>query len=212
MKSRFLMLLALFAVTAAGAWARNAVDFTLPDSTGKQVSLSSYRGKYVVLEFLLVTCSHCQAAGQVLEKLQAEYGGQLQVLGIAIPAPPPTHTLQDLANYKSNFHVTYPILQGTAKQIMDYLGFNPSQNFHIPAFFVIGPTGEILQDKNPDRPSDAAFYNNPNPAANPLEPPDVWLTKNLDALIRQTVPKKAAGSPAGAARKPAAKKTGAPKP
>ncbi len=38
---------------------RSAPDFTLTDATGKQVSLSSFRGKVVILHFWTKTCGPC---------------------------------------------------------------------------------------------------------------------------------------------------------
>ena len=32
--------------------------------------LSQYRGKVVALEFILTTCPHCQAASQIMNKMQ----------------------------------------------------------------------------------------------------------------------------------------------
>lgn len=40
------------ALAGAPGWARNAPDFSLPGPDGKQISLSAYRGKLVVVEFL----------------------------------------------------------------------------------------------------------------------------------------------------------------
>ncbi len=43
------------AAAAAAAGARNAPDFTLPTPDGRQITLSSLRGKLVVIEFLSPT-------------------------------------------------------------------------------------------------------------------------------------------------------------
>jgi len=192
MKFRSLLLLVLFVAIAGETWARNAPDFTLSDSDGKQVTLSSFRGKYVVLEVLLVTCPHCQAAAKVLEKMQAEYPDQLQVLGVSTPG----FGVVALSDYKREFGVTYPLLQGSWKFLMDYLGVSPARpQYQIPWFFVISPTGEILQEKNPDSPLDKSFYNNPDPAANVADAGDAWLQKSVESMIRQTLPKKEAAKP-----------------
>ncbi len=212
MKSRFFVLLALF-LLATGAWARNAPDFTLPDSDGRQVTLSNYRGKYVVVEFLLTTCPHCQAAGRALEKMQQEYPEQLQVLGISTGG----QGVIALTDYKRTFGVNYPILQGNLKVLMDYLGISQAQpNYHIPWFFVVDPSGQIIREISADRPADAGFYVNPDTKAKPEESGDAWLTKNVEAMVREVIPKKAMKAakkqPAAAAKKPASKKTAAAKP
>src|SRR5690348_1532525 len=50
----------------AGEW-----PISMPD--GKTIQLSSYRGKVVVLAFILTTCPHCQKTVGILSKLQPEY-------------------------------------------------------------------------------------------------------------------------------------------
>ena len=53
---------------------RPAKEFSCSDADGKKISLSAYKGKVVLIQFLITGCSHCQALSQVLTKLQAEYG------------------------------------------------------------------------------------------------------------------------------------------
>ena len=48
--------------------------FTIPGQG--ETLLSQYRGKVVALEFILTTCPHCQAASQMMNKMQERYGGR----------------------------------------------------------------------------------------------------------------------------------------
>lgn len=193
MKTRLSLLFLLLGVTlfATLASARQAPEFTLPDSDGNQVSLSSFRGKYVMIEFLLTTCPHCQSAGKVLEQLQQEYKSQFQVLGVST-GPQGVVAITD---YKREHAISYPILQGNMKVLMDYMGVTPARpNFHVPVFFLIGPDGQVLQERNADRAEDKDFYANAD--------------KNLETLVRQTLPapKPAKGAKKGV-KKPAAART-----
>lgn len=43
------------ALSGPAAWGRTAPDFTLPTADGKQISLSAFRGKLVVIEFMQPT-------------------------------------------------------------------------------------------------------------------------------------------------------------
>ncbi len=46
-----------------------APDFTLKDSTGKEISLSDFLGKVVILEFWRSTCPHCRDSMPYLQEL-----------------------------------------------------------------------------------------------------------------------------------------------
>lgn len=176
---------------------RNAPDFTLSDSTGKRISLSNYRGKYVVIEFIAITCPHCREASKALEKLKADAGKRFEVLGISIEGA----DQRTLAEYKRVFGISYPLLQASPKVVTDYLG---SSSGHVPVFFVVSPSGQIIQERNPDHASDRDFYNRPGAKAN--ESDDDWMAGNLEAMIRQAIPKRAAKAPPGIRKAPAAEK------
>lgn len=62
-----------------------APEFTLNDLHGRNVSLSSYRGSVVILNFWSTTCGPCVAEIPSLVTLQREFKNQgLVVLGIAL--------------------------------------------------------------------------------------------------------------------------------
>src|SRR5437879_12473756 len=77
-------------VSAAGAVEipRPAPDLVISMGSGpidRKIHLSEYRGKTVVLAFILTTCSHCQAVIKGLSKDQQEFGPKgLQVVASAI--------------------------------------------------------------------------------------------------------------------------------
>lgn len=176
--ARFLlpMLLAFCAAISA----RTAPDFSLPDSNGKQVKLSDYRGRWVVVEFIGVTRPHCREASKTLEELKTRFRDQFQVLGISVEG---AH-VSSLAAYRKELGLSYPLLQGNPKVAKDYLG---SASGLVPAFFLISPSGEIVDEKHPERASDRDFYRPPGAKAG--APDDAWMAKNLDKMIREGVAK-----------------------
>ncbi|MFC3196118.1 redoxin domain-containing protein [Parapedobacter deserti] len=59
-------------------------DFTKPDVNGKLVSLSQFRGKYVLLDFWGSWCGPCRAANPHLKSLYEKYQADgLEILGVA---------------------------------------------------------------------------------------------------------------------------------
>lgn len=59
-----------------------APDFTLRDLSGKEVSLSQFRGKWVVLDFWGSWCVWCVKGFPALKDAYAEYGNKIVVIGI----------------------------------------------------------------------------------------------------------------------------------
>lgn len=59
-----------------------APDFTLPDLNGKQVSLSDFRGKWVVLDFWGSWCGWCVKGFPALKEAYTKYGDKIVVIGI----------------------------------------------------------------------------------------------------------------------------------
>lgn len=68
------------AVYASGSI--DAANFTLPDLAGKMVSLSDFRGKYVVLDFWGSWCGWCIKGFPALKDAYAKYGDKIAVIGI----------------------------------------------------------------------------------------------------------------------------------
>lgn len=59
-----------------------APNFTLKDLDGKDVSLSDYRGKWVILDFWGSWCPWCIKGFPELKEAYAKYGDELVVIGI----------------------------------------------------------------------------------------------------------------------------------
>ncbi len=64
---------------------RMAPDFQLTDSAGKQISLSQFRGRAVLVNFWATWCAPCRQEIPLLEDFQRDYGSRgLVVLGLAL--------------------------------------------------------------------------------------------------------------------------------
>lgn len=67
----------------AAAVGDEAPDFTIPDADGNDVSLSDFRGKYVLLDFWGSWCYWCIKGIPQLKEASEKYGSSLAVIGIA---------------------------------------------------------------------------------------------------------------------------------
>jgi len=123
--------------TASGAF---APEFTLPDTSGKPVSLSSLRGKYILLDFWASWCIPCRHNNPEIIKLYNQYKDRgLIILGISLDG--------------SDGHNawTKAIIQDNLKwlQLSDLKGWKSDAALlydvnSIPQNFLIGPDGKIV--------------------------------------------------------------------
>jgi peroxiredoxin len=135
------VLLAAAVVSAQGL--RRAPGFSLPDTNNQQQDLADYRGKVVIVDFMKTDCQHCGAFSRILEQVKTRYGGKVVVLSIA-PAPDSPMTV---AQFRSKYGVTYPILFDCGQTTFSYVRPNPlNPAIELPHFYIVGPDGLILKD------------------------------------------------------------------
>ncbi|NIH85023.1 thioredoxin-dependent thiol peroxidase [Amycolatopsis granulosa] len=125
-----------------------APDFTLPDSTGKQVSLSDFRGSHVVVYFYPAagTPGCTKQACDFRDNLAELDGAGYQVLGIS-----PDKT-EKLAKFAEAEGLTFPLLSDPDKTVLTQWGaFGEKKNYGrivqgvIRSTFVIDPEGTIVK-------------------------------------------------------------------
>jgi thiol-disulfide isomerase/thioredoxin len=107
--------------------------------TGQRLSLSSYRGKVVVLNFWASWCSPCRSEAPVLDQLSRTYQAKgVQFIGVNIKDPGQANG----AAYERSFGIRYPSLYDPAGQVL--LAFRDTvPPAAIPSTLVIDRTGHI---------------------------------------------------------------------
>jgi peroxiredoxin len=120
---------------ASKAEAKLAPDFTLPDLSDKPLTLSSLRGKVVLLDFWATWCTPCREEIPEFVKLQDKYRDHgLQVIGISMDDGP-----EPVRDFYKKFQMNYPVVMGDAKTGAAYGGV-----LGLPIAFVIDQNGKIL--------------------------------------------------------------------
>jgi thiol-disulfide isomerase/thioredoxin len=136
------------AVFAASPVPRPApsLDFT-ESSSGKHIVLANYKGKVLVVQFLLTTCPHCQVFSGILNKLQAEYGPKgFQALGAAVNEATPEMAKEYQAKYAQAFPVG-PLLRDP---LDIFMGFSIMDRPGFPQIAVVDRKGQIREQTSND--------------------------------------------------------------
>ena len=113
-----------------------APNFTLETLDGKNLSLSDFRGKAVIVNFWATWCGPCKIETPWLVELQNQYGAQgLQVVGVAMD----DSGKDEIEKFAKEMGVNYPVLIGK-EAVGDAYGGVPA----LPESFFVGRDGKIV--------------------------------------------------------------------
>ncbi len=112
-----------------------APDFTLKDLQGRTISLSSYKGKVLLLNFWATWCPPCrQEIPDFIEAYKEYKDNGLEILGVSVDSL----SLQKLTDWVASASINYPVALATRDVVMDY---KPGD--FIPASIFIDREGRI---------------------------------------------------------------------
>ena len=113
------------------------LDFTIKDLEGKDVSLTSFKGKVMLLNFWATWCGPCKAEIPGFVELQNAYKNDLVVIGYSVDDKP-----AQARAFANEFKMNYPILLGDGREdVQD--AFGPI--WGIPASFLISRDGRVCK-------------------------------------------------------------------
>src|SRR5258708_13443686 len=105
-----------------------APDFTLKDLDGKDVSLSQYKGKVVLINFWATWCDPCRIEIPWLIEMQQKYGDKgFTVLGVAMDEEGKSEVAPFVAKERFNVNgqklpMSYPVLLGSDSRAYKFDG------------------------------------------------------------------------------------------
>ncbi len=114
-----------------------APDFIVYDANGKEVKLSDYLGKPVVLNFWASWCGPCQSEMPAFHQKYLEYGSEIQFLMVNLTGG--RETISSANDFISKNGYTFPVFFDTA-----YSASNAFSVYSIPATYFIDADGYIV--------------------------------------------------------------------
>ena len=122
---------------------RRAPGFSLPDSNFKRYDLQDFRGKWVLIDFMLTNCPHCKQLGRNLEEVKKRSGSNVAIMSVVLPPD----TQDTVAKYVQEIGATIPVLFDQGQMAASYFNASPQNpSFDTPHLFVIDPKGMIVRD------------------------------------------------------------------
>lgn len=113
---------------------RPAPDFHLRLLDGRSVSLASYRGHVLILNFWASYCVPCVQETPALNALAGKFpGGQAVVLGVSIDQDPVAYQ-----TFLSRYHIRFSTALDPSQDLMHRYGTQL-----IPETYIIGPDGRL---------------------------------------------------------------------
>jgi peroxiredoxin len=127
---------------------QTAPDFSLPGTDGQTYSLSQFKGKVVLLEFMAPWCPHCQDDAPVFNQVHEAYKDKnLQMLAVNATGYGRNYdngdespiTMDDQVWFHDNFHVAYPLLFDKDVKLAQQYGIS-----HFPTVFILDTNGTVV--------------------------------------------------------------------
>lgn len=121
---------------------RNAPELAVQLGGGRQLLLSQYRGKVVLLEFLHTTCPHCQQSSGLVQQLSKEFGPRgFQPVGVAFNDNAPAL----VPEFVRQLGLTFPVGSAPRDTVMQYLQHPMMKPLYVPQMILVDRKGVIRE-------------------------------------------------------------------
>lgn len=119
---------------------RQAIDFTEKDVNGKEISLSSFKGRYVLIDFWASWCHPCREENPVMVKAYDKYKSKgFEILGVSLDGETGRKAWTDAIAHDGTTWTHVSNLKGFGDEVATKYGITS-----IPRNFLIDPSGKIV--------------------------------------------------------------------
>jgi len=113
-----------------------APNFNLPAIDGRNLKLSDFKGKVVILDFWATWCPPCRRGIPDLIALKRKYGMRgFEIIGVSVDQD----TKSDVVPFVRDYGINYPVVYADQSVTERYGGINS-----IPTSFIIDADGKIV--------------------------------------------------------------------
>jgi thiol-disulfide isomerase/thioredoxin len=130
-------------VTRDAAVDRPGPALTFKDLDGKKVSLASFKGKVVVVDFWATWCEPCKTEIPGYIELQQKYGAEgLVVVGVSLDKKKPAA----VKKFAGEMGMNYTLVMGAIEDL-DAFGGEQGGDIILPTTFLINRAGRVVHEK-----------------------------------------------------------------
>lgn len=115
-----------------------ATDFSLPTLNGEERTLSSEKGKVVIINFWASWCNPCKIEAPHLQAFYDKHEGDVEILGVNLTKK---DSKADVQQFVDHFGITFPILLDQTGDVSTMYGA-----FTIPTTIILNRNGEIVHE------------------------------------------------------------------
>lgn len=107
---------------------KKSPDFVLQSTEGKEIKLSDFKDKIVIVDFWATWCPPCRKGIPDLIEIQNEFKNKVVVIGVSLDI----QTKKDVIPFMKEYGINYPIVYGNQQVVMDFGNISA-----IPTSFII---------------------------------------------------------------------------
>ena len=150
LRNLFILLFSAFMIGSEAKAETEAPDFQLRDIYKKEVSLSDYKGKVVLVNFWATWCQPCLVELPHLQEIYTELKDKdFVVLSISVDAPRDVSKVKPLVKTRG---LEFPVLLDSSSSVLSV--YNPSQA--LPYNVLIDQEGKVVWTKEAYAPGEEA--------------------------------------------------------